>query len=205
MATLVLDPACADAVDLARHVLAVFQLVGAGPQHRPHTGDPTEHLLQPRRDELVGPGKHPRWSALVELQFGYLVAPSFLLRLYVSGAVHETTLPDLEILYSGGLLEAVYLFHPGESFRPYVFGGLGGFAAESTLDDFTYSMEGPGASFGAGLYYHFTPYVSLHSSVRIEAVNWETAKVSVGAVEIEVPVDESGSAAKFTLGLGFWF
>jgi Outer membrane protein beta-barrel domain len=143
------------------------------------------------------------------LQFGYLFSRSFQLRFYVSGALHETTNPDVDVTFSGGLFEGVYLFRPGQNFRPYVFGGLGGFALESQEDNFTYSAEGPGASLGGGLHYFFNPNVSLHSSVRFEAVNWDTVKLTVeggsGDLEIEVPVDESGNAAKFTVGLGFWF
>ncbi len=143
------------------------------------------------------------------LQIGYQFTPSFALRLYASGATHKTDIADVDILFSGGTVEAMYLFRPGQSFRPYLFGGLGGYAAESQRDEFTYSTEGPGASFGGGLYHFFTPHVSLHASARLEFVNWDTAKVSLetatGTIEGEIPIDESGSAAKLTLGMGFWF
>lgn len=143
------------------------------------------------------------------LQVGYRFTPSFLLRLYMGGAVHETNYADVEVTFAGGLIEAVYLFRPDQSFRPYVFGGLGGFQAEAKEDALTYSTEGPGASFGGGLYYWFGPHVSLHSSARIELVNWDTATYSIdtgsGTIEAKVPVDDEGSAAKLTLGVAFWF
>lgn len=143
------------------------------------------------------------------LQFGYRFTPRFLLRLYLSGAKHETDYADVDVTFSGGLIEAMYLFRPDEAFRPYLFGGVGGFKAEAKEEVFTYSTEGPGASFGAGLYYWFTPHVSLHSSVRLEAVNWDKTTYSIdtgiATIEAEVPVDDEGSAAKFTLGMAFWF
>lgn len=143
------------------------------------------------------------------LQFGYRFTPRFLLRLYASGAVHETDRPDVDVTFSGGLIEAVYLFRPGQAFRPYVFGGLGGYRAEAEEGDFTYSTEGPGASFGGGMYYWFTPHASLHGSARIEAVNWDEATVTLdtptGLLEATIPVDDSGSAGKLTLGMAFWF
>ena len=143
------------------------------------------------------------------LQFGYLFTPSFLLRLYASGATHETDNPDVDILFSGGTIEAMYLFRPDQPFRPYLFGGLGAYSAESQQGDFTYSTSGPGVSFGGGMYYFFNPHVSLHASARLEAVNWDKATVTLdtpqGTLEAEIPVDDSGSAAKLTLGMGFWF
>lgn len=143
------------------------------------------------------------------LQFGYQFGPSFQLRFYGSGALHETTDPDVDVLFSGALIEGLYLFRPGQNFRPYVFGGLGGYALESQKDNFTYSASGPGASLGGGMHYFLNPHVSLHSSVRLEAVNWDTLTLSVesetGTIEVEAPIDESGNAAKFTFGMGFWF
>lgn len=143
------------------------------------------------------------------LQVGYRFTPSFLLRLYMSGARHETSYADVDVTFAGGLIEAMYLFRPEQAFRPYLFGGVGGFQAEAEENALTYSTEGPGASFGGGLYYWFNPHVSLHSSARIELVNWDKATYSIdtgtGTIEAEVPVDDSGSAAKLTLGMAFWF
>ena len=143
------------------------------------------------------------------LQVGYSFSPSFQLRFYGSGALHETSNPDVDILFSGALFEAVYLFKPGQNFRPYVFGGLGGFVAESQQGNFTYSMEGPGASLGGGLHYFLNNHVSIHSSVRLEAVNWDTVNMTFdtrsGIIELEAPIDESGTATTFTLGMGLWF
>lgn len=143
------------------------------------------------------------------LQVGYLFTPSFLLRLYLGGAVHETDYADVDVSFGGALIEAAYIFRAGEAFRPYLFGGVGGFAAEAEENNLTYSTEGPGASFGVGLYYWFNPHVSLHSSARLEAVNWDKATYSIdtgsATIEAEVPVDDEGSAAKLTLGVAFWF
>ena len=143
------------------------------------------------------------------LQVGYLFSPNFQVRFYGSGATHKTDNPDVEILFSGALIEVVYLFNAGQRFRPYVFGGLGGFVAESQQGGFTYETEGSGASFGGGLHYFLNSYVSVHSSARFEAVNWETLRVTldtgVGTIGAVAPAEASGGAAKFTLGLGFWF
>lgn len=143
------------------------------------------------------------------IQIGYLFGPSFLLRFYGAGAVHQTSNPEVDVSFSGGLIEAAYLFRPDSAFRPYLFGGLGGFRAESQEDAFTYSTEGPGVSFGGGLYWFFHRHFALHSSTRLEAVNWDTVELSVetasGTIVVEGPADDSGSALKFTLGLSVWF
>lgn len=143
------------------------------------------------------------------LQFGYRFTPSFLLRLYASGAKHDTDRTDIDVVFSGATFEAVYVFRPDQAFRPYVFGGLGGFRAEAEEGDYTYSTEGPGMALGGGMFYWFSPHVSLHASLRMEAVNWDKATVSLdtpgGLLEAEIPVDDSGSAGKLTMGMAFWF
>ena len=159
-------------------------------------------------DDLVSPLVDQKGDGGA-LQVGYLFSPNFQVRLYASGATHETDDPNVDILFSGALIEVVYLFNADQRFRPYLFGGLGGFVAESREGSVTYETEGSGAGFGGGLHYFMSRYVSLHSSARFEAVNWETLRVAVetdlGTIGAVVPAEASGGAAKFTLGLSLWF
>ena len=141
----------------------------------------------------------------VGLQIGYNLNPNFMLRLYVGGADHATSDEDLEIVFAGGLLEAVYVFRAGRALRPYVFGGIGGFGIESRQDHLTYQAEGVATGFGVGAFYDLGRRFALHGSLRLEAVNWETVNVTYhqdGGSEliIETPVEDSGLATKATLG-----
>lgn len=142
------------------------------------------------------------------LQLGYLLKPSFMLRLTAVGADHGTSDPDVTIRFGGGTLDAVFLFREGRPVRPYLFAGLGGYQAESQQEDVTYEIRGPGLAFGAGMHLRLGVRATLHGALRLEAINWESARVLLdlpgGDVEVEAPIDEDGWASKVMLGVGFW-
>ncbi len=142
------------------------------------------------------------------LQFGYFLNPNFMLRIYGGGANHATSDSGLEIVFAGGLFEAVYMFRAERAWRPYVFGGLGGFSIESQQESLTYEATGAGVSFGLGACYALGRTVHLHGSMRLEAVNWEQVSVTYTLPDgtdlaVETPVEDSGLASKLTLGLVF--
>jgi hypothetical protein len=144
------------------------------------------------------------------LTFGYLITPTFLLRLYLSGAEHDATDPDFDFRFSGGTFEGAYLFRPGRPLRPYLFGGLGGFTVKAEQDALEYETTGPGMVLGAGLYYFLSAHFAMHFSVRGEFINWDKAKARLtlpngSAIETETPIEESGGAAKIGLGIAFRF
>ena len=138
------------------------------------------------------------------LQVGYRFSPNFMLRLYAGGASHPTNVGDIEIAFLSSLIEGVYVFRDGRDFRPYLFGGVGGFKLESQKDELVFAVEGGGVSFGTGAHYLVSGSVSLHGSLRLEAVNWNTATFALGDLAIEAPVEESGFASKLTFGVAFW-
>ena len=143
------------------------------------------------------------------LQIGYRFSPNFMLRIYGGTADHPTSDPKVDIRFGGGLFEGVYLYRDGQSLRPYMFGGVGGFGLESQQASLLYKAEGAGVSFGGGLHYLVSRRVSLHGSLRLEAVNWNTVSVTYtapdgGELAVETPVEESGFASKVTFGVAFW-
>ena len=144
----------------------------------------------------------------VGFQVGYRFSPTFMLRLYASAADHETNDADVTIRFGGAQFEAVYLFRDGRAFRPYLFGGLGGFMLESQQSSLLYEAEGAGLSFGTGAHYFVSGSVSLHGSLRLEAVNWNKVRATYsgpgGDIAVETPVEESGYASKLSLGVAFW-
>jgi hypothetical protein len=144
------------------------------------------------------------------LRFGYGFTPRFALRIVGAGAVHETTDPDVNVSYSSGTLEAVYLFREGEPFRPTVFGGLGGFSLRSEKERLDYETTGGGAVIGAGIVYFLSRNFALDFELRGDLINWEKNKAQVdlgggNVVTVETPVEDEGSAAHFVVGGTWWF
>lgn len=164
----------------------------------PHAGAPADALFV---DEVGGGGA---------LTLGWGFTPTFALRLVLAGSRHETTRDNVEVQLSGATLEAVHYFQPGRPLRPFVFGGLGGFSAESRDDPFTWETEGGGACFGVGLVYFVSRDFAFTFNARADAINWDKASGTValpggGTFTVDQPVDEGGLAAKFGVGMGWWF
>ncbi len=144
----------------------------------------------------------------IALEAGYAITPTFLLRLYLSGAQHETSDPDIDYRLGGASVEGMILFNPGRPLRPYVVGGLGGFRMESDQDGYDYEVNGGGAILGGGLRYALGRIVALDFGLRAEFINWQEERVVVdlpggGSAVLENPVEGSGTAGKFTLGVIF--
>ncbi|MBU0740907.1 porin family protein [bacterium] len=165
----------------------------------------SSHVQDNNEEDLVSVDEQSGGAAL---QVGYRFSPAFMLRVYGGGADHATNISGIDIRFVSSLLEGVYLFGEGRAFRPYLFGGVGGYKLESQQDALLFAAEGAGISFGGGAHYLVGGSVSLHGSVRLEAVNWNKVTVtysgSGGDVALETPVEESGFASKVTFGVAFW-
>ena len=79
----------------------------------------------------------------------------------------------------------------------------------SRQDAVEYETTGPAVVCGGGLIYMLGTKVGLDFSITGAFINWEeqTARVTIGdtVVEGSTSVDGSGGAARFSLGLGYWF
>lgn len=164
----------------------------------PSPGDPANSVYV---DETGGGGT---------LLVGYGFTPSFVLRLNVSGAQHDTSDPDTEFWISSGTIEGLYLFRNPEPLRPYVMGGVGGFSMRSRRDELDFEVTGPGAVVGAGLVYFLGKHFALDFGVRGDFINWEESKATFkfpdgSTASVATPVEGEGSAAKFLFGAGWWF
>jgi len=146
----------------------------------------------------------------LQLWLGYAFSPAFLLRLSVSGATHESNFSNVDVRVSSAMLEAVYHVSTAGRLRPYVYGGLGGYALRSLQDRFEFESEGGAIDLGAGINYFVSRRVSFDLSARADFINWDktTATVELESGEkltVETPVDENGTAAKILFGIGVWF
>ncbi len=145
-----------------------------------------------------------------QIWLAYAYSPSFLLRLAFAGAPHSTDDPDVDVQVTSGMLEAVYSFPTKGNLRPYLFGGLGGFALRSLKDAFEFEADGGAVDLGAGVNYFVSRRVSFDLSARADFVNWDTTKATVelpggDTITVETPVNESGTAGKIMFGIGVWF
>ncbi|NNE44941.1 MAG: hypothetical protein HKN12_12100, partial [Gemmatimonadetes bacterium] len=103
-----------------------------------------------------------------------------------------------------------YLFRPGQPFRPYLVGGVGGFSMGSRQDNLDFEVNGPGITLGTGFAYFVSERFALDFALRGDFINWEEATATLtlpgGAqTEVATPIEEEGSAAKVFFGLNWWF
>jgi len=164
----------------------------------PYPGAPADAVYV---DEVGGGGA---------LALGWGFTETFALRLVMSGSRHETTRADVDMRLAGATIEAVHYFQPGRPLRPFVFGGLGGFKAESEDDPLQWETEGGGACFGLGLAYFASRDFAFTFTARADAINWDESRATVvlpggGSYTIEQPVDDGGVTGKFAIGVGWWF
>jgi hypothetical protein len=142
------------------------------------------------------------------LWIGWGFTRSFPVRLSIAGAAHDTSDPDIEVAYGSVTIDGMYLFRDPEPLRPYLYGGIGGFALRSRRDALDWETTGPGILLGGGLLYFFGDTFALDFSVRGEFVNWEKTRstwhTGVGDITAEIPIEEEGSAAKFLVGASWW-
>ncbi len=142
----------------------------------------------------------------VALTLGYALTPQVALRFSLGAARHETTQRMVEAYHSAFAIEAHYRFLPHERARPYVLGGVGGSTIALSAGAFEAEMSGAAANFGIGMLYDLTQHLIADAGVRLDLINWSTVKVTHelpggATLELEDPVDASGSAGKFLIGI----
>lgn len=95
-------------------------------------------------------------------------------------------------------------------------GGAGVAWPEPDCCDYSHYAEdsnrgsGGGACFGVGLVYFISRDFAFTFNARADAINWNQASGAVtlpggGVLTVDQPVDEGGLAAKFGVGMGWWF
>jgi outer membrane protein W len=141
---------------------------------------------------------------------GYAFTPHFSTRLVLGTAVHRTTQSAVEVYHSSAVVEAHYRFLPRERARPYVFGGLGGSDIRSDQEGFHVQISGGVAVLGVGMLYNLTEHLVADLTLRLDQINWTTVKVTQdlpdgSSIQLQDPIEESGSAGKLLLGLVWQF
>jgi opacity protein-like surface antigen len=133
--------------------------------------------------------------------FGVSVNPVFSLELSLGGAAHETSDPRIDATLGMFQIFAKYRFAPGQDFRPYIKGGLGGYELRLEEQNVSASINGGGLAFGGGFDYFFTPHFSLGMDITHNVINYEEFNFSAGGFSVGMEIDEEGSMTSLGLNL----
>ncbi len=141
---------------------------------------------------------------------GYGFGPALAFSVEGSATDHNTSSPDVDFFFSSLVGEMLYIFRDMETWRPYILGGIGVFAASSRENAFEYDVTGTGLSVGGGFYYFFTDHFSLDGCLRGDFISWgeEKARVTLAngtTLEASAPIDDSGSTARISAAASWWF
>lgn len=139
------------------------------------------------------------------LQVGYHFTPSFALELLGGGANHETNIQEIDV--DLGLLQifAVYRFVPGQQFRPYIKGGVGGYGLSFNGDGGDVTATGGGLAFGGGFSFFFTPHVALGIDFTHNIIKYDQIELKFADITLGTEIDEEGSMSSLGLSFSYFF
>jgi opacity protein-like surface antigen len=141
----------------------------------------------------------------VQLDFGYRFNPIFMLELSIGGANHETSDPAIDARFESYQILAYYRFSPERAFRPYLKGGLGGYALQIDQGSLSWRVEGGGVALGGGFRYFFNPHFSLGLDITHNTVVYDNAVVAIEGLSYEWEIDDQGSETALGLTFGYSF
>lgn len=146
----------------------------------------------------------------LDLGVGYSFNPSFHLQMSAASAVHTTSQPEVDVFHTTLALEAHWRFLQEQRGRPYMFVGLGGSSLDVDRDGPTVKATGGVSLIGLGFLYNLTRRLVFDAALRADFINWNSVSVREQApdgrwVQLDDPVEESGSAAKLRFGLRWEF
>jgi hypothetical protein len=139
------------------------------------------------------------------LYIGYSFNPVFSLEVDGGGMNHDTSDPRIDARFGAFQILAHYRFSPGRAFRPYIKGGVGGYAL--VLDDNTNDVriEGGGFPIGGGFDYFFSRHFSLGADFTHNIIQYEKVTVDLGGATVGFDIDEEGAMTSLGLSLTYYF
>lgn len=140
-----------------------------------------------------------------QLQVGYHFTPAFALELSLGGANHETNVQDLDADLGLAQIFAVYRFVPGQQFRPYIKGGIGGYGLTFDGNGGDVTAKGGGLAFGGGFSFFFTPHFALGVDFTHNIIRYEEIELSFEDITIGTEIDEEGSMSSLGLSFSYFF
>jgi opacity protein-like surface antigen len=141
----------------------------------------------------------------LQLLAGYSFNDVFSLEMDLVGLNHDTSDPKVDATFAGMQLFAHYRFAPGNDFRPYIKGGVGGYSL--ALDGYGVNtrIQGGGVPLGGGFDYFFSPHFSLGADFTHNIINYEELVVEFQDVDVTFDVDEEGAMSSIGLSLTYYF
>ncbi len=141
----------------------------------------------------------------VQLSVGYRFNPVFMLEIVAGGSSHGTSDPNIDAGIASIQFFGYYRFLPEKSIRPYIKGGIAGYALVLESGSASTRMDGSGIAFGAGVRCFLSPHVSLGVDLTHNIIRYNNAKLSLGQFSYESGIDENGrfTTLGFTIGYSF--
>jgi hypothetical protein len=164
---------------------------------------------------LAGTSYHINWKSPalhiteggggVQIGVGYRFNPVFMLEVVAGGSSHGTSDPAIDAGTASVQIFGYYRFLPEKSIRPYIKGGVAGYALVLESGSASARMDGGGVTFGTGVRCFVTPHFSLGVDLSHNIIRYDNAKLSLGAFSYESSTDEHArlTTLGFTFGYSF--
>ncbi len=164
---------------------------------------------------LTGSSYHIDWNSPalaiteggggLQLGVGYRFNPVFMVELVAGGSNHGTSDSAIDASTASVQIFGYYRFLPEKSIRPYIKGGIAGYALVLESGSASARMDGGGVAFGAGVRCFITPHLSLGVDLTHNMIRYDTARLSLGQFSYESSTDEYArqTTVGFTFGCSF--
>jgi hypothetical protein len=141
----------------------------------------------------------------VEFHAGYQFNKVFALELSLGGTRHDTSDPNIDGRFGFAQILALYRFVPGNPFRPYIKGGLGGCGLRLESGDASTTISGGGLVLGGGFDYFFSRHFSLGADLTHNIVQYNEAEFRLGSSAVSTEIDEEGAMTSLGLSFAYYF
>ena len=120
-------------------------------------------------------------------------------------AATDTSNPAVDARFGMVQLFAHYRFSPGNAFRPYIKGGLGGYGLVLEAGSADVRIEGGGIPIGGGFDYFFSSHFSLGVDFTHNIIQYDKVTFNLQGVGVGFDIDEEGSMSSLGLALAYYF
>jgi opacity protein-like surface antigen len=141
----------------------------------------------------------------LQLLAGYSFNDVFSLELDLVGLNHDTSDPAVDAKFAGVRIFAHYRFATGNAFRPYIKGGVGGYALALDGTGIDARIDGGGIPLGGGFDYFFSPHFSLGADFTHNIIEYKELTIPFEDGELSFDIDEEGAMSSIGLALAYYF
>lgn len=140
------------------------------------------------------------------LRAGYSFNRVFSLEIALGGANHETSVQAIDANFGIGQLLFHYRFLAGKALRPYIKGGLGGYALALSDNQANVTIKGGGIPIGGGFDYFFSKHFSLGVDLTHNIIHYDEVEFDLGdGATLGFEIDEGGAMTSLGVALTGYF